>query len=106
MDWAEVLEDVADTIDEVFGETITLPDLTEVTGRFFPSGQPRFLTGEATGIDARLFQEPQPVLYLGSDDGDELADGDVLTVRGVEYGISRIDLDTDGRYRIELLKVR
>ena len=106
MSWADLESGLAAALLADLGEPVILPGEVTATGLFEPLGAPVAQIGELTGVDARLLQEPQPALYLAPADGDGLMDGDVLMVRGIEYGISRVDADLDGLTRLELTKVR
>ena len=107
MTWADIEAAVTDGTLGAFGEPIVLPGGVAATAIFEPLGQPALQIGELTGMDARLLQDPQPVLRISAGDGAALVEGDWITVRGVNYLVSRIDdSDGSGLLRVELYRPR
>ena len=103
MDWTAIRAGLSTDLLGVFGEPIILPGGVGATAIFDPLGQPPMQIGELTGMDARLLQDPQPVLRISAGDGAALVEGDWITVREVNYLVSRIDSsDGSGLLRVEL----
>lgn len=103
MSWDETESGMVRDHLAIFGVTIILPGGVPVLGEFRARGGPQLMMGELTGMDARLEQEPQPVLYLAASDGAALVEGDPITAPGgAEYVVSRSDPDGQYWLRVEL----
>lgn len=87
----------------VFGEPVTMPDASEVSGIFDVRGDIPGSAWPEIGAALRMSQEGNPVLQLTDSDAASLSEDDRLTIRGNEYIVTRIDADGSGFVRIELM---
>lgn len=87
----------------VFGEPVTLPDATQVSGIFDPRGDSPDAAWPEIGAALRMSQQGNPVLQLIESAASGLSENDRIGVRDAEYIITRIDLDGAGMARIELM---
>jgi hypothetical protein len=90
-DWTDNLADLsaACTSQAAFGEPVTLPTGTIVSGIFDLPGPEAAGMGSDIGRALRLGDQPNPSLTLAKTDAAALAEGEVLTVRGLTYNITR-----------------
>lgn len=90
------------TIIGIFGEPVTLPDTTVVTGIFDPRGTLPVSAWPEFGGGVRLSQQVNPTVQLTEADAAGLGEQDRLTIRGTAYLITRLDPDGSGLVRLEL----
>lgn len=86
----------------VFGDPVTLPDTTVVTGIFDPRGALPAAAWPEFGSGVRLSQQVNPTVQLTEAAAAGLAEHDPLTIRGTAYLITRLDPDGSGLVRLEL----
>lgn len=87
----------------VFGESVTKPDMTEVTGIFDPRGAHPAAAWPEIGGALRLSQQVNPTVQLAEAAAAGLGERDSLIIRGTEYLITRLDPDGSGLVRLELM---
>lgn len=91
------------TLIGIFGEPVTLPDASIVTGIFTPKGEVAQSPWSELGLSMRFSQQSSPLLDLRDADAATLAEQGTLTIRGTAYTILRLDPDGSGLTRLELM---
>lgn len=107
MTWSTVVDDInaaALSIEDGFGEPVTLPSGDVVTG-VFELFDPRVQdpSGSGVGRSMRISQQHNPMLMLLDADASGLAEGDDVGVRGSQWRITRIDPDGNGITELSLM---
>lgn len=104
-DWTDHLADLnaAVTDPAAFGEPVTLPDASIVSGIFDPRGTPPGAAWPEIGAALRLSQQLNPTVQLTEAAAAGLGERDSLFIRGTEYCITRLDPDGVGLVRLELM---
>lgn len=106
MSWAENLADLnAAVLDTAaFGEPVILAGAVEVVGIFHPRGKPPVSPmGSEVGIGMRISQQTNPMVVLADADAAGLADRDPLSIRGVDYLVTRLDPGGRGMTDVQLM---
>lgn len=91
------------TLMRLFGETVILPDTSEVTGIFNSRGDNPDSAWPEIGAALRLSQEGNPTLKLTELNAAGISENDRITVRSAAYIVTRIDPDGSGLVRLDLM---
>lgn len=86
------------------GEPVILAGAVEVVGIFHPRGKPAVSPmGSEVGLGMRISQQRNPSVELADEVAAGLADGDPLSIDGVDYLITRMDPDGLGMTEVQLM---
>ena len=107
MPWSDALSAIADANLSAFGEPVTLPDGSVVTGVFDPTGTAIAAPWSEIGLPARLAQQPNPTVHLQDATAAALTTESLLTIGATLYRVAAPPApDGSGLTRVDLMPER